>query len=326
VLDLGSAGTDARPEDRHGRQEQEHMKVAITGSSGLIGQALVPALRSDGHEVLRLVRRTPRTADEHRWDPSHRRIDPSVLADVDAVVNLAGAPIRPRPWTAAYKRQLLTSRIDSTTTVSQAFADAAAAGPNRPRVLLSGSAVGYYGDTGDRLIDESAGRGSDFLADMCAQWEAATEPAQAAGIRVAQLRTGLLLAPDSLLVTILGLVFRLGVGGRLGSGRQYWPWISLQDEIAAILFLLSAEVAGPVNLTGPAPARNAEFTRALARLLHRPAVLPVPGPVLSLVLGDFARSGVVGGQRAVPRVLTEAGFSFTHPDLDSALRAAFRRP
>jgi uncharacterized protein len=301
------------------------MKVAITGSSGPIGAALVPALRADGHEVIRLVRRTPRTADEHRWDPAHRRIDRALLSDVDAVVNLAGAPIRPRLWTAAYKRQLVTSRVQSTTTVSQAFADAAAADPGRPRVLLSGSAVGYYGDTGDRLIDESAPPGRDSIADMCVQWEAATEPARSAGIRVAELRTGLLLAPGSVLVRILGLVFRLGLGGRLGSGRQYWPWISLQDEIDAIRFLLTADVAGPVNLTGPTPARNAEFTRAVARVMHRPAVLPVPGPLLSLALGDFARSGILGGQQALPTVLTRAGFRFTHSDLDSALRAAFQR-
>jgi uncharacterized protein (TIGR01777 family) len=301
------------------------MKVAITGSSGPIGGALVPALRNDGHEVLRLVRRTPRTADEHRWDPAHGRIDGGLLADVDAVVNLAGAPIRPRLWTAGYKRQLLTSRVQSTTTVSQAFADAAAANPGRPRVLLSGSAVGYYGDTGDRPVDESEPPGRDFLADMCVQWEAATAPAQAAGIRVALLRTGLLLAPGSVLVTILGLVFRLGLGGRLGSGRQYWPWVSLEDEIGAIRFLLTADVSGPVNLTGPAPARNADFTRALAEVLHRPAVVPVPGPLLSLALGDFARSGIVGGQQALPTVLTRAGYSFTHADLDSALRAAFER-
>jgi uncharacterized protein (TIGR01777 family) len=301
------------------------MKVAITGSSGPIGGALVPALRSDGHEVLRLVRRTPRTADEHRWDPALHRIDPSVLADVDAVVNLAGAPIRPRPWTAAYRQELLTSRLDSTTTVSEALSAAAAADPGRPRVLLSGSAVGYYGDTGDRQVDETAPPGEDFLASVCVQWEAAAEQARAAGVRVAELRTGLLLAPESLLVTILGTVFRLGLGGRLGSGKQYWPWISLRDEVDAIRFLLTSDVSGPVNLTAPAPARNAEFTQALAGVLHRPAVLPVPGPVLSAVLGEFARSSILGGQRAVPVVLTEAGFSFTHTSLDSALRAAFTK-
>jgi uncharacterized protein (TIGR01777 family) len=301
------------------------MKVAITGSSGLIGRALDPALRADGHEVLRLVRRTPRTADEHRWAPDHRRIDPSVLADVDAVVNLAGTPIRPRPFTAAYKDQLVRSRIDSTTTVSQALAVAAAADPERPRVLLSASAVGYYGDTGDRIVDEAAPPGTDFLASLCVQWEAATEPAQAAGVRVVELRTGLLLAPGSPLMTILGTVFRLGLGGRMGSGQQFWPWIGLDDEIAAIRFLLGADVAGAVNLTAPAPARNAEFTRALAEVLHRPALIPVPRPVLALALGEFARSSILGGQRAVPTVLSEAGFTFTHTDLSAALRAALGR-
>ena len=301
------------------------MKVAITGSSGPIGSALAPVLRADGHEVIRLVRRTPRTADEHRWAPAHRRLDPSVLADVDAVVNLAGAPIRPRPWTAGDKQQLLTSRVDSTTTVSQALGEAAAADPGRPRVLLSGSAVGYYGDTGDRPVDETAPPGDDFLASVCVQWEAATEPARAAGVRVAHLRTGLLLARGSLLATVLGTVFRLGLGGRLGNGRQYWPWISLDDEIAAIRFLLTADVAGPVNLTAPSPARNADFTRTLARVLHRPAVLPVPGPVISAALGEFARSSILGWQQAVPAALTAAGFSFTHTDLEAALRAVFTR-
>ena len=298
------------------------MKVAVTGSSGLIGQALVPALRSDGHDVLRLVRRTPRTADEHRWDPAHRRIDPSVLADVDAVVNLAGVGIGDRRWTAAYRREVLASRVDSTATVSRALADATA-GDGRRRVLLSGSAVGVYGDTGDRPVDESASPGAGFLADVCVQWEAATAPAAAAGVRVALLRTGLVLARGGMMSRIRPL-FRLGLGGRLGSGRQYWPWISLRDEVDAIRFLLTADVSGPVNLTGPAPVTNAEFTRTLGRLLHRPTVLPVPASALSLVLGDFAQEGVLAGQRALPAALTEAGFQHTDRDLESALRAALR--
>src|SRR4051812_30916102 len=167
------------------------MKIAVTGASGAIGSQLVPALRADGHEVLQLVRRTPRTAEEHRWDPQHRRIDPTLLADVDAVINLAGEPIRPRPWTTAYKKRLLQSRVDSTTTISEAFAAAALADPTRARVMLSGSAVGYYGDTGDRIITEDSPPGDDFLAQVCAQWEACTAPAANAGIRVALLRTGL---------------------------------------------------------------------------------------------------------------------------------------
>lgn len=301
------------------------MKIAVSGASGLIGSALLPALRADGHEVLVLVRRTPRTADEHRWDPQHRRIDPDLLADVDAVVNLGGTPIRPRPFTAGYKERLLRSRIDATTTISEALAAAVAADRGRPRVLLSSSAVGYYGDTGSRPVTEQDPAGTDFLAQVCAQWEAATSRAEAAGVRVARLRTGLVLDQQAMLLQVLGRVTRLGLGGRLGSGQQYWPWISLTDEIGAIRHLLTADVSGPVNLTGPAPVTNAEFTRELARQVHRPAVIPVPGFVIDLALGEFGRSSVTAGQRALPVRLQESGYEFTHPDLASALRAATAR-
>jgi uncharacterized protein (TIGR01777 family) len=298
------------------------MRIAVTGSSGLIGSSLVPALRADGHDVLRLVRRTPRTGDEHRWDPQHHRIDPAVLADVDVVLNLAGTPIRPRPWTARYKRSLVDSRLDSTRTIVEAFAAVAAADPGRHRVLLSGSAVGYYGDAGDRRIDESAPAGQDFLAELCARWEAATAPAEAAGIRVVLLRTGLVLGRGAMLTDVLGRVFRAGLGGRFGSGRQYWPWISLDDEVEAIRFLLTGDVAGPVNLTAPCPVTNEEFTRALGRVVHRPTLLAVPGFAISLGLGEFGRSSVLAGQRAEPAKLTAAGFAFRHSDVESALREA----
>jgi uncharacterized protein (TIGR01777 family) len=301
------------------------VKIAATGASGLIGTALLSALRSDGHEVLQLVRRTPRTAEEHRWDPAHRQIDPAVLADVDAVVNLAGTPIRPRPFTSGYKEQLTRSRLDATTTISEALAAAAIADPGRGRVLLSASAVGFYGDTGSRVVTEQDPAGADFLAQLCARWEAATAPAEAAGIRVVHLRTGLVLDRAAMLVQVMGTLFRLGLGGRLGDGRQYWPWISLTDEVGAIRHLLAADVSGPVNLTGPQPVTNAEFTAELGRQVHRPTVLPVPSLAIRLALGEFGRSSVVGGQRALPTRLQESGYTFTDADLPTALHAALGR-
>ena len=301
------------------------MKIAVAGASGLIGGALVPALRAEGHEVLQLVRRTPRTVDEHRWDPHPHRIDPSVLRDVDAVINLAGAPIRPRPWTRGYRQELVTSRLDATATISQALAAAGTADPSRPRVLLNASGIGYYGDTGPAEIREDAPPGSDFLAQLCVRWEGATAAAADAGVRVVLLRTGLVLGPEAMLIKVLGLVFRLGLGGRLGSGQQYWPWISLADEIGAMSHLLTADVSGPVNLAAPAPVTNAEFTRVLGSVLHRPTPLPVPAFAVSTGLGEFGRASVIGGQRAVPAKLLESGYVFTDTDLTETLRTALGR-
>jgi uncharacterized protein (TIGR01777 family) len=301
------------------------VKIAVTGASGLIGTALIRELRTDGHEVLRLVRRTPRTADEHRWDPQHRRIDDAVLSDVDAVVNLAGTPIRPRPFTGGYKDQLVNSRLDATATISEALAAAASADPDRPRVLLSASAVGYYGDTESVPVTEQSPPGRDFLAQLCVQWEGATTPAESAGVRVAHLRTGLVLDRSAMLMQVMSPVFKLGLGGRMGSGSQYWPWISLEDEVGAIRHLLTADVSGPVNLTGPAPATNAEFTEELGRQVHRPTLLTVPSFAVQVGLGEFGRSSVLGGQRALPVRLQQSGYDFVHPDLPSALAAALGR-
>ena len=214
------------------------MRVAVTGASGLIGSALVPALRARGHEVIRLVRRAPAAADEVRWDPRTGDVDLAGLAGVDGIIHLAGAGVGDKRWTDAYKAEILDSRVQGTTTIARA---AAALDP-KPSVLVSGSAIGYYGDTGDAVVDESFPPGEDFLARVCTLWEAATAPAEQAGVRVAHLRTGLVIGRGALLVRVLGTVFRFGLGGRMGSGRQYWPWISLRDEVGAIRFLLTARL------------------------------------------------------------------------------------
>jgi uncharacterized protein (TIGR01777 family) len=300
-------------------REDAAMRIAVTGASGLIGSALVPALRQDGHSVVRLVRREARAADELSWDPAEHRLDPGALDDVDAVVHLSGAGVGDKRWTRAYMQELIDSRVDSTTTIATALAHAAP----RPRVLLSGSAVGWYGDTGAAAVDETAPNGTGFLAELGRAWEAATRPAEEAGVRVAHLRTGLVLAPKGGLLGRLAPLFRLGLGGRLGSGRQYQPWISLADEVDAIRFLLTADdISGPVNLTGPEPVTNAEFTRVLGGVLNRPTVLTVPAFALRIALDGFADEGALIGQRAVPRVLTEHGFTFSHRELEPALRWA----
>jgi uncharacterized protein (TIGR01777 family) len=295
------------------------MRIVITGASGLIGGELRRALGKGDHDVVQLVRHAPRGGGEVRWDPSAHDLDPAVVSGADAVIHLSGAGIADRRWTSAYKKTLLSSRVDSTTTLSAAIA--AAVEP--PRTLLSASAVGWYGDTGDRVVTESDPSGAGFLADLCRQWEAGTAAASEAGVRVAHLRTGLVCTARGSLLARLKPLFSLGLGGRIGSGRQYWPWVSLQDQVRAILFLLTAdEVSGPVNLTGPEPVTNAEFTRALAEVLHRPALLPVPPFALRIAIDGFADEGVLVGQRAVPAVLTAHGFEFRNPTVRSALEWA----
>ncbi|HEX5740638.1 MAG TPA: TIGR01777 family oxidoreductase [Pilimelia sp.] len=300
------------------------MRIVLAGSSGFLGTALDDQLRRAGHHTVRLVRRRPAAAGEASWDPAAGTLDPAVLAGADAVVNLAGAGVGDHRWTPAYKATIRSSRVDTTRTVAAALA---ALPPDaRPGVLLNASAVGWYGDTGDTVVDEAAPRGDGFLAEVCRDWEAAARPAADAGVRTCLLRTGLPLHRDGGLLKPQLLPYRLGLGGPFGGGRQWLPWISLHDWLRAVLHLLAdAAVAGPVNVVGPAPVRNRDFTRALAAALHRPAVWPVPGVALRLLLGEFAVEAL-RSVRAVPGALAAAGFVFVHPRLDAALAAALREP
>lgn len=293
--------------------------IAIAGSSGLIGSALVAALRTSDHRVIRIVRRAAAGNDELRWDPERGELDSSALEGVDAVVNLCGVGVGDRRWSGAFKQILRDSRIDPTEVISDAVADAGVP------VLVNASAVGYYGDTRDRIVDESAPAGKGFLAQLCVDWEAATLPAQQAGARVVLARTGLVLSPGGGVLSRLRPLFALGLGGRLGGGRQYMPWISLEDEVRALLFALTdARLSGPVNFTGPAPVTNAEFTAALGRALGRPSPWLVPGFALKTMLGEFADEGLLGGQRAIPAALERAGFTFHHNTIGEALGYAIR--
>ncbi|MCB0930272.1 MAG: TIGR01777 family oxidoreductase [Mycobacterium sp.] len=291
--------------------------IAIAGSSGLIGSALVAALRTADHRVLRIVRRAPANRDELRWNPDSGDFDPAALEGVDAVINLCGAGIGDRRWSGAFKQTLRDSRIDPTEVIAQAVVEAAVP------LLVNASAVGYYGDTGARVVDESAPPGRGFLAQLCADWEAATLPAQDAGVRVVLARTGLVLSPGGGMMSRLRPLFAFGLGGRLAGGHQYMPWISLEDEVRALLFAINTpELSGPVNLTGPAPVTNAEFTAALGRALNRPTPWLVPGFALKALLGEFAEEGLLGGQRAIPAALERAGFVFHHHTIGEALAYA----
>lgn len=290
------------------------MQIAITGSTGLIGTALVRTLRGEGRTVLRLVRRRPAADDEIRWDP-FGEVDTVSLEGVDAVVHLAGAGIGDRRWNACYRQEIRDSRVEGTRTLSRALA----ALRDGPAVLVSGSASGYYGDTGDRTVDEDSPSGEGFLAALCRDWEAATAPAAEAGIRVVLPRAGVVLAREGGALGRLLPVFRAGLGGRLGSGRQWMSWISLGDQIAALRFLIDGDAVGPVNLTAPGPVTNAAYTAAVGRALHRPTFFAVPPAVLRLALGGLADEGALVSQRIMPARLTAAGFRFRHPDLDTAL-------
>lgn len=294
------------------------MRIAVTGASGLIGSALAESLTASSHEVVRLVRHEPRSADEARWDPAAGTVDAAGLEGCRAIVHLAGAPIGTRRWTDARKKELRDSRVLGTA----AIARAAAAMSTPPEVLLCGSAIGFYGDTGDSWVDESSPAGAGFLADLVRDWEAAAEPARAAGIRTVHARTGLVVSTAGGAWAPLFPLFRAGLGGRLGDGRQFWSFIALHDEVAALRHLLDASaVSGPVNLTAPDPLTNRQITAAMGRVLHRPTLAAVPGPVLRLTLGEFA-GDVLSSQRVRPKVLLDSGFSFAFPKIEEALRAA----
>lgn len=294
------------------------MRIAVTASSGLIGRALSEQLAGDGVAVLRLVRRTA-GAGELQWDPARpdAGLGATSLDGVDAVVHLSGAPIASGRWTARRKRELRDSRIDSTSAIVRAML----AAPTPPRVLIAGSAIGYYGDTGTTAVNEAGPNGSGFLATLVRDWEQATVPASAAGIRVVNLRSGVVLSSRGGMLKPLLLPFRLGLGARIGAGTQYLSWITLADHVAATRFLLDHDVHGPVNLTAPVPATNAELTRALAKALHRPAVLQIPAGLLRLALGDLSAE-LLGSIRVVPSVLEAAGFSFQHPTIGQAVVSA----
>jgi uncharacterized protein (TIGR01777 family) len=285
----------------------------VAGSSGLIGSALVEELRTAGHEVRRLVRRAPATEDERGWDPPAGRIDDGALAGVDAVVNLCGAPIATRRWSHSRRQVLVNSRVEPTEVLAAAVAEQGIP------LLVNASAAGYYGDKGDQVVEESAPRGTGFLADLVHGWEAATQRASDAGTRVVLLRTGHVLARRGGLVGMLKPLFKLALGGRLGNGRQYMPWIHVADQAAAMRHLIEHEsVSGPVNVCSPNPVTNAEFTAAFGRAVRRPAPWFVPAPAIKLAVGD-ADGEALYSQRMVPTVLSDNGFTFAHPNLDETL-------
>lgn len=293
------------------------MAVAITGASGLIGTALTASLNAEGTDVIRLVRRPATAPDEVSWDPVKRTVDTAALAEksITAVVHLAGAGVGDRRWNAEYRKLILSSRVDGTAAIAQSVAEL----PGDP-VLISGSAIGYYGDTGTEIVDESGPLGDTFLAHVVRDWEAAADPARRAGRRVACIRTGLVADSEGGAFGKMIPIFRKGIGGRIGSGKQWWSFISIADEVGAIKFCIANDIEGPVNLVAPKPVTNAEATKALAALLDKPAVLPVPKFALRVALGGFAQE-VTMSQGVAPDVLTNAGFQWQHPTIEQALAA-----
>ncbi|MBA3654684.1 MAG: TIGR01777 family protein [Actinobacteria bacterium] len=294
------------------------MKVAVTGSHGMIGTALVDRLRSDGHTAIRLVRSAPAGADEVRWDPDAGTIDGPALEGIDAAVHLAGEGVAEKRWSDTQKARILDSRVNGTRTLATALTALA----DKPPVLVSGSAVGYYGARSDETLTEESAPGTGFLSEVVRAWEAATAPASDAGVRVVHIRSGIVLSERGGALKRQLPLFKLGVGGKLGSGKQWTSWISLEDEVRAIVHLIeTTSVAGPVNLTAPKPVTNAAFTKALAKAVHRPAVLPVPRAALNVVLGSELAGDLLGSLRVLPAKLVASGFAFTHPTIDEAFAA-----
>ncbi|MEY4347451.1 MAG: hypothetical protein RJA68_954 [Actinomycetota bacterium] len=285
-------------------------RIAISGSSGLIGTALVGHLKSEGHTVQRLVRRTPVAADEVQWDPQTGFVDLAPLAGVDAIIHLAGAGVGDKRWTKKFKSEILNSRLLGTTAIAKAVAEL------KPAVFISASAIGWYGESGNRSVVETDRVGDDFLAAVCREWESAAD--LAGDVRTVKIRTGLVLDPTGGALGKMLPLFRLGFGGKLGSGKQWWSWITLHDQIRAVVFALENPISGAVNVTSPNPVTNQEFTSALARALHRPALFPAPAIALKIALGGFS-SEVLGSKKVIPHVLQEAGFTWDYPHITEAL-------
>ena len=285
-------------------------RIAVTGATGMIGSALVGHLKSEGHTVQKLVRRPVVSSDEIAWDPKAGTIDLAALEGVDAIIHLAGANVGDRRWTKRYKAEILNSRLLGTNTIATAVSQI------KPSVFISASAIGWYGETGNRAVTENDRSGDDFLATVCKEWEGAAD--LAGDVRTVKLRTGLVLEPTSGALGKMLPLFRFGLGGKLGNGKQWWSWITLHDQIKAICYLLENQIEGAVNLTSPNPATNQEFTSALARAMRRPALFPVPGFALKLVLGGFS-SEILGSKRVIPKKLIDAGFQFDFPHLAPAL-------
>lgn len=297
--------------------------IAITGASGLIGSALKRHFESQGDRVIEFTRTGQSSNTTIAWNPATGSIDAAQLSGVDAVIHMAGAGIGDKRWTDEYKKEILNSRVKGTKLLSQAIADT----QDGPKVLLSGSAIGIYGESLTTEFNEQSPAGTGFLADVCAQWEAATETASRAGVRVAHLRTGIVLSPKGGALAKLLPLFKVGAGGKMGSGKQWQSWISIDDEVAAIDHLLAAQVTGAVNLTAPRPVTQAEFTKILAKVLHRPSFLPVPSFGPKLLLGsELADALLFTGQKVMPAILQSSGYTFKHSDLESALRSLLNKP